>query len=260
MVLGEWVNYYNYLAAIKPVQSATYNSAPSTTYTQDTPDLILNDGLPDSFTFDMANIAGTEDSLNPREGATVFYTSSNGGGRPDSVGVAGWDLPGGRVISFSTLITQIELASPDYQQLVINAVNWARPADLTITKSASPDPVDAGSNITYTLTATNNGPSSALSITMADELPAEATFQALEAPPDWACTTPNVGETGTVTCTTSSWAAAATADFTLIANVNSDVADGTVINNTASIGASTFDPDPDSNTASAAVVVSNPSQ
>ena len=53
----------------------------------------------------------------------------------------------------------------------------AVPADLGITKTDSPDPVIAGSNLTYTITVRNAGPGvSAAGIVMSDALPAGTTF------------------------------------------------------------------------------------
>jgi uncharacterized repeat protein (TIGR01451 family) len=49
-------------------------------------------------------------------------------------------------------------------------------ADLAITGTATPEPVDQGSNLTYTLTVTNNGPSAAAGVTVIDTLPAGVTF------------------------------------------------------------------------------------
>ena len=44
--------------------------------------------------------------------------------------------------------------------------------DLALVKTASPNPVKAGQQLTYTLTATNNGPSNATGVTIVDTLPA----------------------------------------------------------------------------------------
>lgn len=131
-------------------------------------------------------------------------------------------------------------------------------ADLAITKTASPDPVMAGSDLTYTLTVINNGPDPSMFVNVADSLPAETTFRSLEAPPDWSYTTPNVGENGTVNCTTSRLAANTTPTFTLVVNVNSQVPNGTVLSNTATVDARTFDPNPDNKSSTATVTVSNP--
>jgi len=49
-------------------------------------------------------------------------------------------------------------------------------ADLVLTKGAAPDPVVAGTQLVYTLTVTNNGPSDALDVVVTDTLPPEATF------------------------------------------------------------------------------------
>jgi uncharacterized repeat protein (TIGR01451 family) len=49
-------------------------------------------------------------------------------------------------------------------------------ADLVLTKRDSPDPVTAGSNLTYTITITNNGPSTATGVTLTDTLPSSVAF------------------------------------------------------------------------------------
>src|SRR5262245_64136019 len=47
---------------------------------------------------------------------------------------------------------------------------------LSITKTDSPDPVTAGENLTYTVTVSNAGPSTATPLTVADTLPAGLTL------------------------------------------------------------------------------------
>ena len=59
--------------------------------------------------------------MDAKAGATVFYGSSNTG----HDGVIGWNYGSGRVISFSTLITDIELGNPNYERLFVNATEWA---------------------------------------------------------------------------------------------------------------------------------------
>jgi len=49
-------------------------------------------------------------------------------------------------------------------------------ADLSVTKTDSPDPVKAGQNLTYTITVRNNGPDAATGVTMTDQLPRNAGF------------------------------------------------------------------------------------
>src|SRR5438093_1338144 len=49
-------------------------------------------------------------------------------------------------------------------------------ANLSITKSDSPDPVTAGNNLTYTITVDNAGASDALTVAVSDPLPAGTSF------------------------------------------------------------------------------------
>jgi uncharacterized repeat protein (TIGR01451 family) len=60
--------------------------------------------------------------------------------------------------------------------------NVSASANLTITKSATPDPVTAGRAVTYTLTMTNVGSFSAYHVTVTDTLPASLTFKGEIAP------------------------------------------------------------------------------
>ena len=71
-------------------------------------------------------------------------------------------------------------------------------ADLSITKTA-PATAIAGTNITYTLSVANGGPSSASTVALTDNLPASVTFVSMTAPAGWATNTPAVGSTGTIT-------------------------------------------------------------
>ena len=247
------------LGAVMPVSVITWSVASSTTYSQVTPDPILNDGLPASFTFNLQLIGNIrESSFNTRgPDAIVFYGSSTGGGRPGSPGIVGWNVFNGRVLSFSTNITDVELGSGDYKRLFVNAVNWvARQADIAVTKTASADTVPAGSNVIYTIAFSNNGPSPAIPVTLTDTLPDQTTFQSLTAPTGWSCGTPNVGETGTITCTISSWNIYWTSTLSLVVQVNADAPEGTIINNTATVSSPASDPIPDNNTATATVTVS----
>jgi uncharacterized repeat protein (TIGR01451 family) len=113
-------------------------------------------------------------------------------------------------------------------------------SDLSIDVDASAPQVLSGSNVTYTITVSNDGDASpALRVT--DELPAETTFVSCTATPDGQC-----GGSGN-----SRWidfaglAANATATITIVANVNCCIKDGTDIINTAEIHPSVVDPDAD---------------
>jgi uncharacterized protein len=127
-------------------------------------------------------------------------------------------------------------------------------ADLSVTKTDTPDPVIAGTNLSYTITAANAGPSDATTATLSDTLPAGTTFVSLASPAGWSCTTPAVGAAGTVSCSNASFAIG-TAAFTLVVQVDAAVTIGTIISNTATAAAATTDPTPANNSATATTAV-----
>ena len=135
-----------------------------------------------------------------------------------------------------------------------STVYVAGSADLAVTNSASPVPVQAGNNITYTQVVTNNGPSTATNVSFTETTPANTNFQSVTNPAGWACSHPTVGSSGTITCTDSSLASG-TASFTVVLQVNAGTAAGTAINDTATVSSSTTDPNPANNSATASDVV-----
>ena len=68
-------------------------------------------------------------------------------------------------------------------------------ADLSVTKSDSPDPVTVGSNLTYNIIVTNNGPATSTPVTLTDTLPGGVSFVSA-APSQGSCSESG----GTVTC------------------------------------------------------------
>jgi uncharacterized repeat protein (TIGR01451 family) len=118
-------------------------------------------------------------------------------------------------------------------------------ADLSITKTDSPDPVLAGQNLTYTITVTNGGPSTATGVTVTDTLPAGVTFVSA---------TPSQGScsgTSTVTCNLGSLTNGASATITIIVTPTTT---GT-ISNTASVTSGVTDPNTSNNSASQSTTV-----
>jgi hypothetical protein len=146
MVTGEWFIWsvnsrFASLSPLAPVEITNqFNTASNTTYTQVTPDPIINRNLPASITFNLSNINGSESVFSPREGATNFYSSSNGGGISGSGGVVGWKYGEGKVVSFSTTIGNTEMADVNYAQLFKNAVQWAE-GSLLPAANAGPDKI-----------------------------------------------------------------------------------------------------------------------
>jgi uncharacterized repeat protein (TIGR01451 family) len=143
-----------------------------------------------------------------------------------------------------------------------NPANDTSTAQTTVTTSAdlstlmldTPDPVTAGENLTYTITLANAGFSNAASASLSDTLPAGTKFVSLSTPGGWSCTTPAVGEGGTVSCTQVSLAVGG-GGFMLVVAVDAAAAGGTVISNTATASSSTTDPNPANNSATATTTV-----
>jgi uncharacterized repeat protein (TIGR01451 family) len=116
--------------------------------------------------------------------------------------------------------------------------------DLLLTLVDAPDPVIAGTNLTYTIHFQNDGDTAAANVSLTDTLPAGCTFVSLSGPAGWTLTTPAVGGTGSISGTKSSVAANEDGDFTLVVRVNANVASGNTISDTATIATST----PEANT------------
>ena len=74
-------------------------------------------------------------------------------------------------------------------------------ANLNVTKTGSPSPVLAGGLLTYTVTGTNAGPSTAVDMSISDTPPAVTLFKSATPSTGGSCTTPAVDATGTITCT-----------------------------------------------------------
>ncbi|MEI6689546.1 MAG: hypothetical protein WCN97_09355 [Thermoleophilia bacterium] len=129
-------------------------------------------------------------------------------------------------------------------------------ADLAITKTASAATVDLAAPISYTLTATNNGPASATNVQIVDRLPAAIDTGAT------ITSTPSTGGScsrsgSTITCIwTGATANAATRSVTIAGTTLASVpaADRTAINR-ANVFSNTDDPDPSDNNATATVTI-----
>jgi uncharacterized repeat protein (TIGR01451 family) len=142
---------------------------------------------------------------------------------------------------------------------VVTLVAAPNTANLVVTNSAAPNPVQAGNNITYTITVTNDGPSATTTVTFNDAIPTNTTFFSfMQTGTVWSCPSPGSG--GKVTCTIGTLASGATTTFTLVVNVPSTTASGTVISDTASTSTSTPDSNPGSNSATANVTVASAGQ
>ena len=129
-----------------------------------------------------------------------------------------------------------------------------RSNDLALTKTASPDPAVPGSELTYTLTVDNNGPSDSSDSTITDPLPAGTTY--VGSSPATACTlgTDNV----TVICDAGPIVAGGQSEVTITVLVGAAVSPGTDLVNTATVTGVDEDPNPPNNVATATTGTTTP--
>jgi uncharacterized repeat protein (TIGR01451 family) len=120
-------------------------------------------------------------------------------------------------------------------------------ADLGLSKSASAATAIAGTQLTYDLEVTNNGPSTAVNLVIADVLPTGVTIDTVSSP-DGDC---NAGVPGggtlPITCTVDSLAVGASATMEIVVTVKPQTL-GTLGNN-ARVSSDLFDPDNSNNLA-----------
>jgi conserved repeat domain len=88
--------------------------------------------------------------------------------------------------------------------------------DLSLTKTGAPEAVRTHEQITYTITATNNGTSAAPEVLVIDPMGFGTSFVSVTTT-QGICTPPSLGDRGTVVCRLSELPAGATARITLIA-------------------------------------------
>jgi uncharacterized repeat protein (TIGR01451 family) len=118
-------------------------------------------------------------------------------------------------------------------------------ADLSLTKTGSPNPAVVGTSLSYRLTVTNNGPAAATNVNVTDALPANVTSVSS------LTTQGSCNGTGPVNCNLGALANGANAVVTI--NVTPTAAGQ--ITNTASVTGAEADPDTGNNTATVGTVV-----
>ena len=141
-------------------------------------------------------------------------------------------VPGGSVITATATDSANNTSEFSACVTVVAVVS-----DLEITKSDSPDPVERGANLTYTIQITNLGPSTDLGVTFTDPIPVGTTFVSVSSP--GSCVTPPVGGTGIVTCSLGPIANGSQVQITLVVNVNAGTE---FVTNTATVSGSSIDP------------------
>ncbi|MFQ5755182.1 MAG: CFI-box-CTERM domain-containing protein [Acidiferrobacterales bacterium] len=165
-------------------------------------------------------------------------------------------MAGSSVSHFDTVLTPDELMEPFATtptqsiglalQLLFD-IGWGDSVDIAVAQNASPDPVRVNSDLNYTVTVTNNGPSAANSVRLIDMIPAMVAVQSV---------TPSSGtcgqSPGTVSCDIGTLLPTASATIDIVVRPN---VQGTIVNQVQT-GADVFDRATANNYASLATLVS----
>ncbi len=174
-------------------------------------------------------------------------------------------------VNYQNCVTATSMSTdpnPTNNTNICDTIPIAFSADLSGTKTATPDPVIAGNLLTYTITANNAGPSAAFNEMITDPLPVGTVFISAVASPGATLMTPAVGANGIVKAT---WNAAGGTpggltgpgvvrtltivvrvcpDFQQIRNLTDAQMCVPNMTDTATISSDTTDPNPANNTAS----------
>ena len=140
----------------------------------------------------------------------------------------------------------------NYNNLVLPVVTvniTDNDVDLSVSKTDSPDPVQPGGNVTYTVVVSNGSPTGATNVVLTDTLPAGVSFVSATST-QGSCSQAG----GTVTCNLGNINSGGSATVTIVITATTP---GT-ITNTASVTATQFDPNTGNNTATATTKVNNP--
>ena len=125
-------------------------------------------------------------------------------------------------------------------------------ADVAIVKTASPEPVNQGTNLTYTLQVTNNGPAVAEGVVVTDPLPSQVTYTSASTT-QGSCSQSG----GTVTCNLGSISVGGLVVITI--NVSAATfSSSSLASNTASVTAATGDPNLTNNSSTATSTIQSP--
>ncbi len=244
----------------------TYSLEVTNNGPEDATDLEVSDPLPAGTTFSSVAPSAVWTCMTPAVGAggTVTCTAPLLGvgetATIDIVVTVDAGLAAGTVLTnTATLTTTSNDANPADDSATTDTTVSAPGvvADYSVTKTAAPDPVFAGDNLTYMVTVTNSGPGTIANVSLTDFLPAGTTFQSLSEPAGWTCSTPSVGASGTVTCTRPTLGVTSEA-FTLAVQVGASVPAGTTVDNVAVLTSDTPDANPEDTQAATSTTVLSP--
>ena len=233
----------------------TYTVTVTNNGPDDATSVTVTDNLPAELTFGSCNATGGGTCEGSDNNRTVTFAALPVGASETITITANVKAatPDGTSVSNTASVTSLTSDPNSANDSATVSVAVTHQADLLVSKVASPDPVVAGANLTYTIAVTNNGPNAASSVTVTDTLPGELTFASCTATGGGVC-----GGTGNNrTATFASLAAGSSATITIGAVVNAAISHGATVTNTASATSATFDPNSANNSATVTTAVIN---
>ena len=201
---------------------------------------VMDDPLPAGTTFQSVSAPAGWSCTTPAVGANGTVSCSAAtfavGSAVFTVTVqVGAGVANGTVLSNTATVTSTTAdPAPGSESATADTTVSATVTTFSLTKADTPDPVLPGTDLTWTLTATNSNGGDLESAVLTDPLPAGTTFVSLAAPGGWSCTTPAVGGSGTVSCSIAPWPAG-NAVFTLVGHVAATQPAGSSLSNVGSL-------------------------
>ena len=221
----------------------TYNLSVANTGPSSATGVTVTDTLPGGVTFTSAT--PSQGTCSQASGTVTCSLGTVANGGSASVQIKVTPQSPGSITNNASVSSSV--ADPTPANNSASATTTVDPvADLSITKSDSPDPVSSGQQLTYTLGVSNSGPSAAAGVVVTDTLPAGVTFNSAT-PSQGSCSQAS----GTVTCPLGTLGSGASASVTITVTP----ASGGTITNQATVSASTADPVLVNNAASASTTV-----
>jgi uncharacterized repeat protein (TIGR01451 family) len=220
---------------------------------------------------DARNVTLTDSHVSSGTFTITGANASPGGACPVSSGVVACNLgtepAGGRTTVVVTETAtepqdindcaRISAVTPDpdsSNNQSCDGVSIVAAADLSLDKSDSPDPLVAGTEITYTLHAHNAGPSIAPNVTIRDFLPDSVAVISVNGGVGGACVPGVPGDQAHPTrCTYATLAPSATATMVIVVRVKPG--DHKVVSNEATVASDVVDPNTSNNSASSVTAI-----
>src|SRR5437773_2110653 len=197
----------------------TYTISYSNTGNMNATGVVISDTVPANTSFVSATGGGTLAA-----GVVTWNIGALAAGASTSVQLVvavASPLANGTVITNGTYSIDSNETAPTNGAAITTTVSSA--PVLNISKTDAPDPVNAGSNITYTLSYSNTGNANATGVVISDTVPANTSFVS--------ATGGGTLAAGVVTWNIGALAAGASTSVQLVVAVASPLANGTVITN-----------------------------